>query len=306
VLFHEVIHGQHEGDERRHIVWVIVGGSMHRCSVHSVRKVNERERLEYELHNPEDPAQWQSLADMIPNRSYIDVTNEEPDENEEEGPHLPLQPDADTMKMPEYVPKTRHTTKSGPKWHQVLPPPAEPMPSILEELPPVPPDTALDENDVVPSPSTPADDPLNDYGDPTYVPDSDEDVGNTGIGSGRGDSDAPDDGLSQQQPLLQSRASSDKPPPSNEPESKRQRVEDEEQALYNCFMEAEECYMLSVELDVTSQRQKQQFVKHPSLFLAQKMRDCEVSLTRLKPEHRKLFDRAKTKEVNSFISNAAV
>ena len=100
--------------------WVIVGGSMHRCSVHSVRKVNERERLEYELHNPEDPAQWQSLADMIPNRSYIDVTNEEPDENEEEGPHLPLQPDADTMKMPEYVPKTRHTTKSGPKWHQVF------------------------------------------------------------------------------------------------------------------------------------------------------------------------------------------
>ena len=64
--------------------------------------------------------------------------------------------------------------------------------------------------------------------------------------------------------------------------------------------------MLSVELDVTSQRQKQQFVKHPSLFLAQKLRDCEVSLTRLKPEHRKLFDRAKTKEVNSFISNAAV
>ena len=306
VVFHEVIHGQHEGDERRHIVWVIVGGSMHRCSVHSVRKVNERERLEYELHNPEDPAQWQSLADMIPNRSYIDVTNEEPDENEEEGPHLPLQPDADTMKMPEYVPKTRHTTKSGPKWHQVFPPPAEPMPSILEELPPVPPDTALDENDVVPSPSTPADDPLNDYGDPTYVPDSDEDVGNTGIGSGRGDSDAPDDGLSQQQPLLQPRASSDKPPPSNEPESKRQRVEDEEQALYNCFMEVEECYMLSVELDVTSQRQKQQFVKHPSLFLAQKMRDCEVRLTRLKPEHRKLFDRAKTKEVNSFISNAAV
>ena len=97
---------------------------------------------------------------------------------------------------------------------------------------------------------------MNDYGDPTYVPDSDEDVGNTGIGSGRGDSDAPDDGLSQQQPLLQPRASSDKPPPSNEPESKRQRVEDEEQALYNCFMEVEECYMLSVELDVTSQRQK--------------------------------------------------
>ncbi|CAL1161664.1 unnamed protein product, partial [Cladocopium goreaui] len=221
--------------------------------------------------------------------------SEEPDENEEQGPHLPLQPDADTMKMPEYVPKTRHTTKSGPKRHQVLPPPAEPMPSIFEELPPVPPDNALDENDVVPSPSTPADDPLNDYGDPTYVPDSDEEVGNTGIGSGRGDSDAPDDGLSQQQPLLQSRASSDKPPPSNEPESKRQRVEDEEQALYKCFMEAEECYMLSAELDVTSQRQKQQFVEHPSLFLAQKMRDCEVSLTRLKPEHRKLFDRAKTK-----------
>ena len=98
----------------------------------------------------------------------------------------------------------------------------------------------------------------------------------------------------------------DKPPPSNEPESKRQRVEGEEQVLYNCCLEVEECYMLSGELDVTSQRQKQQFVKHPSLFLAPKLRDCEVSLARLKPEHRKLFDRAKTKEVNSFISNAAV
>lgn len=74
VVFHEVIRDQTPGDPRRHIVWVIVAGNMHRCSVHSVRKATEREKLEYELHHPEDPSHWQSLKDMLPSRSYVDIT----------------------------------------------------------------------------------------------------------------------------------------------------------------------------------------------------------------------------------------
>jgi hypothetical protein len=97
--FHEVIHGQQPGDGRRHIVWVVIAGNMHRCSVHSVRKVTERERLDFELCDTEDPATWKSLADMLPNHSYIDVTNEEPDENEVEAPDLPLAPGTSTARM---------------------------------------------------------------------------------------------------------------------------------------------------------------------------------------------------------------
>ena len=49
VVFHEMIQGQRPDDPRRHIVRVVVAGSMQRCSVHSARKVTERERLEFEL-----------------------------------------------------------------------------------------------------------------------------------------------------------------------------------------------------------------------------------------------------------------
>ena len=94
-------------------------------------------------------------------------------------------------------------------------------------------------------------------------------------------------------------------PPGAEPESKRQRADGELGLSYSCFMEVEMCYMLTVDLEIASQRQKQAFVFKPSLFVAQKLRDFEVRLVKLRPEHRVLFDRA-TKEVNSFISNAAV
>ena len=61
--------------------------------------MTERERLDFELCDTEDPATWKSLADMLPNHSYIDVTNEEPDENEVEAPDLPLAPGTSTARM---------------------------------------------------------------------------------------------------------------------------------------------------------------------------------------------------------------
>ena len=75
VVFHEVLHDQR--DQRRHIVWVIVAGTMHRCSVHSVRKVTSHERFQHDLYEPEDPSKWKSLHDMLPQRSFIDVTAQE-------------------------------------------------------------------------------------------------------------------------------------------------------------------------------------------------------------------------------------
>ena len=112
VVFHETINGQHPQDQRRHIVWVVIGGNMHRCSVHSVRKVTARERLDFELHTPEDPSRWKSLADLIPKRSFIDVVPEEPPAEEEElAEDLPMEPDAKTM-LPK--PLVSHWSDIGP------------------------------------------------------------------------------------------------------------------------------------------------------------------------------------------------
>lgn len=69
---------------------------------------------------------------------------------------------------------------------------------------------------------------------------------------------------------------------------------------------ASEGYILTLDLELSTQQEKNKLIHSPSLFLAQKLRDCEVRFEKLRPEHRKLFVRAKAKEVNSFISNEAV
>ena len=63
----------------------MIGGTVHGCSVHSVRRCTEQERLDCELRNPENPAEWKSLKDM---RAYVDVVSEEPDEEEVELPNF--------------------------------------------------------------------------------------------------------------------------------------------------------------------------------------------------------------------------
>ena len=276
VVLHEVIHGQQPGDPRRHIVWVIIGGQLHRCSVHSVRRVTERERLDYELHCPEDPSQWRSIDDLMPRRSYIDVTHEEPGEEEEEFPHLPALPDSTTMAgIPPRPPHRRHFMKRA-----ISPSPER---EVVPEVPDVPP-------------------PVNDY-TPSYSPEveePDEEIGNTGVGSGIPTlRERSGDGASQ--PLLSVSSGSSSVP---EPESKKARQEEDN--LFHALEIVDEAVILTVEFEFHSQREKEKFLRKPSLFLAQKMRDGEVRLEKLSPAHRKLFVRAKTKEVNSFLSNAAV
>ena len=108
VVFHETINGQRPDDPRRRIVWV-AGGTMHRCSVHSVRKVTAQERLDFELHSGEDPSHWQPLASFIPQRSFVDCVPEEPDEDEEDLPQLPSDPSTTALHGPK--PMMRHFYK---------------------------------------------------------------------------------------------------------------------------------------------------------------------------------------------------
>ena len=161
VVFHETINGQYPQDQRRHVVWVVIGGTMHRCSVHSVRKVRARERLDFELRSPEDPARWKSLADMIPKRSFVDVLPEEPPAEEEElSEDHPMEPDAKIM-LPK--PLVRHWSK-----HPVR----SPLPSIAEAPP----------------------QPVNSY-DPSFssAVDDDDDGDGDGDDDDDGDGDGDDD-----------------------------------------------------------------------------------------------------------------
>ena len=99
VVFHEILGGQEDGD-RKHIVWVILGSQMIRASVHSVRLCTEKERLQFELEHPFDPEQWKSLADLLPQRQYIDIEDQEPGEDEVEVEvDLPEQPNEATSKL---------------------------------------------------------------------------------------------------------------------------------------------------------------------------------------------------------------
>ena len=66
---------------------------------------------------------------------------------------------------------------------------------------------------------------------------------------------------------------------------------------------------LKVEFDVPapeSNRQRKLLERNPIAYMVKKMRDAEVSLSRLPPQERQLFSRAKAKEVKSFLTNEAV
>ena len=68
----------------------------------------------------------------------------------------------------------------------------------------------------------------------------------------------------------------------------------------------EEAFMISFDLSMDSQRQRKQLVRNPSLFMAKKVGNAEVQLAKLTPEHRALFEKAKSREVDSFLKNQAV
>ena len=106
VIFHEVLPHQGRDDDRRHIVWVLVGTQLLRCSVHAVRPATEVEKFHYHVNSQEDFTRWKTLKDILPKREYVDLTDQEPGDDEVEQPPLPPQPDESTVRAP-----TRRVTR---------------------------------------------------------------------------------------------------------------------------------------------------------------------------------------------------
>ena len=98
VVFHELTPGQH-AEDRKHVVWVILGNRIYKTSVHSVRPLSEREMEFFEARGDESHL-WKQLSDMIPKREFIDITGEEPTEEEREETPLPEAPNMDTYLKP--------------------------------------------------------------------------------------------------------------------------------------------------------------------------------------------------------------
>ena len=113
VIFHEVLPQPQEGDHRRHIVWVLIGSQLYRCSVHSVRHATETERFLFETSGKEDPSRWKTLDDVLPRREYHDIVAEEPGEEETELPPLPDRPDPTTVQVPIRRVRQKTTFKTG-------------------------------------------------------------------------------------------------------------------------------------------------------------------------------------------------
>ena len=76
--------------------------------------------------------------------------------------------------------------------------------------------------------------------------------------------------------------------------------------IMDALEETDEALMMSVELDLSSNRQRKFFARNPVAFLVKKLNNAEVQIKNLSADDRLLFDRAKTKEVSSFIKNSAV
>ena len=67
-----------------------------------------------------------------------------------------------------------------------------------------------------------------------------------------------------------------------------------------------DCLSMEFDLGFVSKRQFKNFLRSPTAYLVKKMRDSEVVLSKLSPQHRELFARAKGKETDSFLKNEAV
>ena len=282
VVFSEVLPHQDADDDRRHIVWVLIGSQLFRCSVHSVRPTTETERFRFETDKTEDYTSWKTLADVLPKREYLDLTDQTPSEDEREAPDLPQEPDSTTMVVPRrrVVRKTRsdapvvlgHPDSTGSSERQVQTEHGTSSTSLASG----PPGVQVQTEPGTSSTSLASGPPLSPL---------DEDVNDYSHG-----------------------------------EAKRQKLDDwvndlhleaarEAQAMdiYSAFMEADACMKIEFEVSApTSNRQRKLLERHPVLYMVKKMRDSEVSLSKLSAAEKELFARAKTKEVDSFLKHEAV
>ena len=293
VVFHELTPGQTDED-RRHIVWVILGNRLYKTSIHSVRPLSEREQRLLEARG-DNSHTWKQLSDMIPRREFTDITGEEPRPEEVERPYLPNQPDTSTI----IPPKVRFSAK--------LPMTREGYP-VGGQIPSIPGLEDVNEYspEVLPTSGVPQ--PLRD----DEMPDPAEHPDPTATTSERRKS------TSSATPLIDKEIEVDQPEvdpggdvPVAEPESKRQKTEDDSgddlyMDLQHVLREVQEGYVMEVEMDFSSNRQRKAFMRSPVAYLTKKVSTSEVHYRNLRPEERPLFDNAKTSEVSSFLKTSAV
>ncbi|CAE7387909.1 unnamed protein product, partial [Symbiodinium sp. CCMP2592] len=271
VVLQETVPHQASDDPRRHIIWVVIGGKLYRCAAHSVRPVTEQERAWHHLRTEENPTKWRSLQDVIPSKEYTDLSEQLPpgDDPDDHHPDLPGEPDEST-----WMPSKRLRRKQSEQ---------------QAAAPPLPP---------------PVEEPVNDYGEYSPSEPGDE-LGVPGTLSGWAREFDRDLEAMDRQAASKREATSSTAPPSD---SKKARTEsfEEELTLHSALQECEYGYVMEIDLQLTSNRQMKKFLRSPSAYLVGKMRDSEVRWEQLSAAHKKLFSRAKTKEVTSFIQQAAV
>ena len=279
VVFHEVLNHQAPGDERRHLMWVVIGSQLMRCSVHSVRPVTSSEQIAYEVANKDDPSQWRSIADLLPQRNYVDLSDEVPGENEVEEPFLPEKPDPSTTLVPlrraigkQPVPPTDMVTAEERR--------------LLNET--------TDETQEVAA-EVPAE--INDYGNDDYspevLPQPPEKKQKTDASSSSLDDSTASRKIPREDNMLWLK--------------NLVQQEDESWNHFQASMEDDgNVFTIEVEVEVDSNRTRKNLLRNPVAFLVKKMRDSEVVFGKLSNADKQLFCRAKAKEVSSFLQNEAV
>ena len=314
VIFSERLPHQDLDDERRHIVWILMGGKLLRCSVHSVRPVTPTEKLHHELNKREDITQWKSLTDIIPAREFTDISDEIPSPDQLEEPFLPPLPDGTTI-----VPGQRvygKKTVAPEDWRTIH----RSTPLGLSGQSSSTYGPGLDRAPGFVAPSSP---PLTNSGPssasrpttstaprPEGIFDDDDD---NGAVNDYGDGDG-EDGLRDAPPV----------PHPEETESKRLKsstydLKWVEQLEADAALESgsidvfsalqqvdDEVIQICFDLELSTNRQRKMLERQPVLFLAKKLNGAEVQVQRLSEYDRSLFQRAKTKEVTSFLKNEAV
>ena len=275
VLFQEALPHQQPGEERVHVVWVLIGSQLLRCSVHSVRPVTETERFHHEISVPEDFPQWRSLADVLPRREYTDLLGQEPDEDEKELPDLPETPDATTTVVPQR--RVRQKTTYRPGDYETQPVQERLQREPVEEPVPGGEPTSSTSTAVNQAQGLPLD--VNEYHEPEMKRARLDDDGNV-----------VDYDINWIQEL-----------------EYEQKLQDQYMDIHAAMAETNEFLKLEIDMPTKwSNRQRKAHERNPVAYMVRKMRDSEVSLTRLSAQERALFTRAKAKEVESFIKNEAV